>query len=92
MMAVAAFVVCGVTAFYTHRAADGRTSGERAAYVIGEKLGEQAPPGAKFPTDAELNMMAQKLFQAARIRPTAELELAFENGYTDGFKKTHHRE
>ena len=31
--------------------------------------------------------MAQKLFQAARIRPTAELELAFENGYMDGFKK-----
>jgi hypothetical protein len=89
MMAVAVFVVCGVTVFYTHRAADGRTSGERAAYVIGEKLRRR---GAKFPTDAELNMMAQKLFQAARIRPTAELELAFENGYTDGFKKTHHRE
>ncbi len=31
MMAVAAFVVCGVTAFYTHRAAHGRTPEERAA-------------------------------------------------------------
>ena len=39
MMAVAAFVVCGVTAFYTHRAAPGRTPEERAAYWIGEKAG-----------------------------------------------------
>jgi hypothetical protein len=30
MMAAAAFVVCGVTAFYTHRAAHGRTAEERA--------------------------------------------------------------
>jgi hypothetical protein len=47
MMAVAAFVVCSVTAFYTHRAAHGRTAEERAAYAIGEKVGEEAPPGAK---------------------------------------------
>ncbi len=47
MMSVAAFVVCGVTAFYTHRAAHGRTAEERAA--------------------------------------------SFENGCTDGFKKTHSR-
>src|SRR5438876_12264401 len=60
MMAVAAFVVCGVTAFYTHRAAHGRTPEERAAYWIGEKVGEQAPRDAKLPTRAELNMMAQK--------------------------------
>jgi len=58
MMAVAAFVVCGVTAFYTHRAAHGRTPEERAAYWIGEKAGEQAPRGAKLPTPAELNMSA----------------------------------
>ena len=42
-MALLAFVVCGVTAFYTHRAAHGRTSEERAAYAIGEKAGEEAP-------------------------------------------------
>jgi hypothetical protein len=35
MMALAAFVVCGVTSFYTHRAAHGRTAEERAAYAIG---------------------------------------------------------
>jgi len=37
MMAVAAFIVCGVTAFYTHRAEHGRTAEERQAYWIGEK-------------------------------------------------------
>jgi hypothetical protein len=35
MMALAAFVVCGVTSFYTQRAAHGRTAEERAAYAIG---------------------------------------------------------
>ena len=63
MMGAAAFIVCGVTAFYTHRAAHGRTAEERAAYWIGEKAGEQAPPGAKLPTAADLNMMAQKYFK-----------------------------
>ena len=52
MMALAAFVVCGVTAFYTHRAAHGRTAEESQ-----EKW-----------------------------------DLAFENGYTDGFNKTHCRQ
>src|SRR6266702_4051905 len=63
MMAVAAFVVCGVTAFYTHRAAHGRTAGERAAYATGLKAGEQAPADAILPTAAELNMMAQNYFK-----------------------------
>ena len=99
MMAVAAFVVCGVTAFYTHRAARGRTAGERAAYATGLKAGEQAPADVILPTDAELNMMAQKYFKLQRsgdqLRSSsraAELrawDLAFEN--TDGFKKTHGR-
>jgi hypothetical protein len=63
MMALAAFVVCGVTAFYTHRAAHGRTAEERSAYAIGLKTGEQAPAEAVLPTDAALNMMAQKYFK-----------------------------
>ena len=99
MMAVAAFVVCGVTAFYTHRAAHGRTAEERAAYAIGERFGEQAPRDTKLPTAAELNMMAQKHFKQEgtgnQLRPPSRAgelqawDLAFENGYTDGFKKTH---
>ena len=63
MMAIAAFIVCGVTAFYTKRAEHGRTAEERQGYWIGEKAGEQAPRDAKLPTPAELNMMAQKYFK-----------------------------
>jgi hypothetical protein len=99
LMGVAAFVVCGVAVFYTHRAAHGRTAEERAAYEIGEKAGEQAPRDAKLPTDAELNMTAQKYFEQQgsgdelrNSSPAGGLQArkqAFEKGYTDGFKKTH---
>jgi hypothetical protein len=89
LMGVAAFIVCGVTAFYTHRAAHGRTAEERAAYEIGEKVGEQVPRDAKLPTAAELNMMAQKYFKQQGSGERQSWDLAFENGYTDGFKKTH---
>ena len=89
MMAVAAFMVCGVTAFYTHRAAHGRTAEERAARWIGEKAGEQAPHDAKLPTPAELNMMAQKYFEQQGSGNKGNWDLAFETGYEEGFKKTH---
>jgi len=92
MMGAGAFVVCGVTAFYTHRAAHGSTAGERAAYAIGEKAGEEAPAETKLPTDADLNMMAQKHFKQQGWGEQQSWDLAFENGYTDGFKKTHHRQ
>ena len=89
LMAIAAFVVCGVTAFYTHRAAHGRTAEERAAYRIGETAGHQAPRDAKLPTAAELNMMAQKYFGQQGSGKKQDWDLAFEHGYEDGFKKTH---
>jgi hypothetical protein len=91
MMALAAFVVYGVTAFYTHRAAHGRTAEERSAYAIGLKAGEQAPGETIMPTDAELNMMAQKYFKQQGSGDQQSWDVAFENGYTDGFKKTHSR-
>jgi len=91
MMATAALVVCGVTAFYTQRTAHGRTAQERAAYAIGEKAGEEARAEAKLPTDADLNMIAQKYFKQQGSGEQQSWNLAFENGYTDGFKKTHHR-
>jgi len=87
MMGAAAFIVCGVTAFYTHRAAHGRTAEERAAYAIGQKTGEQAPRNAKLPTAADLNMMAQNYFKQQGTGNQQNWDLAFENGYTDGFKK-----
>jgi hypothetical protein len=90
MMAAAAFVVCGVAAFYTYRAAHGRTPEERAAaYWIGEKAGEQAPRDANLPTPAELNMRAQKDFDQQGSGNKQDWDLAFEHGYEDGFKKRH---
>jgi hypothetical protein len=99
LLGVAAFVVCSVTVFYTHRGAHGRTVEERAAYEIGEKAGEQTPPDAKLPTDAELNMMAEKYFEQQGSGDTLQnpppagglqaRKQAFEKGYRDGFKKTH---
>jgi hypothetical protein len=101
MMGTAAFIVCGVTAFYTQRAEHGRTAEERAAYAVGKRAGEQAPRDAKLPTAAELNMMAQKYFkqhgtgnQLRNPSPAGELQawdLGFENGYSDGFNRTHSR-
>jgi len=88
MMAVAAFIVCGVTAFYTHRAEHGRTSEERSAYFFGQKAGEEAAPGT-LPTAAFLNMMAQQYFKRQGSGDQEAWDLAFEHGYEDGFKKTH---
>ena len=99
LMGVAAFIVCGVAVFYTHRTAHGTTAEERAAYESGEKAGEQAPRDAKSPTDAELNMMAQKYFEQqgsgeqlrnpSRAGGLDACKQAFEKGYTAGFKKAH---
>ena len=88
----AALVVCAASAFYSHRATHGRTAPERAANAIGEKAGEEAAADAKLPTDADLNMIAQKYFKHQGSGEQQSWDLAFENGYTDGFKKTHHRE
>jgi len=92
MIALAAFVVCGVTSFCTHRAANDRTREERAAYAIGLKVGEQAPPKAMLPTAADLNMMAQKYFKQQGSGNQQTWDQGFENGYTDGFNKTHLRQ
>ena len=63
LIGLAAFIVCGVAVFYSHRTAHGTTAEERAAYELGEKAGEQAPRGATLPTEADLNMTAQKYFE-----------------------------
>jgi hypothetical protein len=99
LIGLAAFLVCGVAVFCTHRGAHGRTAEERAAYEIGEKAGEQAPLDAKLPTDAELNIMAQKHFpqeepvdELRNPSPAGGLQArkqAFKQGYTEGFKKKH---
>jgi hypothetical protein len=91
-MAIAAFIVCGVTAFSTKRAEHGRTAEDRQAYWIGKKGGEQPPLDAKLPTAAELKMIAQKYFKQQGSDNQSDWNLAFEHGYEDGFKKTHPRQ
>src|SRR5215471_10428125 len=99
LIGLAAIVACGVAVLYTHRIAHGTTAEERAAYENGEKAGEKAPPGATLPTEAEVNIVAQKYFkqegpteQLQNPSRAADLEAfkkAFREGYTAGFKKTH---
>ena len=89
LMGLLAFFVCGVTSFYTHRAAHGRTPEERAAYAIGMKAGEEAAPDAQLPTAASLNMLAQSHFKREGAGDQGNWNLAFENGYTDGYNKRH---
>jgi uncharacterized membrane-anchored protein len=95
LIGLAALMVCGVAVFYSHRTAHGTTAEERTAYELGEKAGEQAPRGATLPTEAELNITAQKYFEqqgpAEQLQnPSRAADLqAFEKGYTAGFKKTH---
>lgn len=102
LMGVAAIFVCSVAVFYTHRSAHGTTAEERAAYEIGEKAGEKAPGGATLPTEAELNMTAQKYFEQqgpaeqlqnpSRAADLQAFKQAFKNGYTAGFKKAHRQQ
>jgi hypothetical protein len=96
---LAALIVCGAAVFYSHRTAHGTTAEERAAYELGEKAGEQAPHGATLPTEAELNMTAQKYFEQqgpseqlqnpSRAADSQAFKRAFQKGYTAGFNKTH---
>jgi hypothetical protein len=99
LIGLAAFIVCGVAVFYSHRTAHGTTAEERAAYELGEKAGEQAPRGATLPTEADLNMTAQKYFEQqgpaeqlqnpSRAADLQAFKQAVKKGYTAGFKKTH---
>lgn len=92
MMAIAAFIVCGVTAFYTERAKHGRTSEERSAYFIGKRAGgEAAATGVKLPSAVGLNMMAQKRFKTEGTGDQQAWDLAFEHGYEDGFNNNTRR-
>ena len=99
LIGIAAFIVCGVGVFYTHRTAHGTTAEERAVYESGEKAGEKAPSGATLPTESELNVMVQKYFEQqgpaeqlqnpSRAADLQAFKQALKKGYTAGFKKTH---
>ena len=74
-----------------HAASVAREDARRAcaAYAIGVKAGEEAAPDAKLPNAADLNMMAQNCFKRQGSGEQENRDLAFENGYADGFKKRH---
>src|ERR1700747_541034 len=67
MMAVAAFIVFGVTAFYTHRAEHGRTAEERQAYRIGEKSGRASAARRKIGHARGIEHDGPEVFREARI-------------------------
>ena len=73
MMAVAAFVVCGVMAFYTHRAAHGRTAEERAAYAIGEESWGANAARHKVTDGRRIEHDGSEAFQAGGNRQPAGL-------------------
>jgi hypothetical protein len=99
LIGLAAFIVCGLVVFYTHRTAHGTTAEERAVYEIGEKAGEKAPRGGTLPTEAELNMTVQQYFDQqgpaeqlqnpSRAADLQAFKQAFKKGYIAGYKKTH---
>jgi len=89
LVALVVFLASGVTAFYTHRAAHGRTPEERAGYALGLRTGEETPRDAKLPSAAELNMIAQKCFKQEGSGKQQDWDLGFEKGYEEGFRKTH---
>ncbi len=91
LMALMAFIAFGAVAFFTQRAAHGRTSEARAAYDSGLQAGKEAAPAAKMPAAWEMNEMAEKFMKREGKKKTEPMawKTAFEHGYEDGFKKTH---
>jgi hypothetical protein len=89
LAAIAVFLTCGAVAFFSKRAEHGRNPEERAGYALGVKAGAQAPPDAKHASPAELNQMAQARFKREGTGDKSNWDLGFENGYEEGFRKTH---
>ena len=89
LMALVAFITCGVVAFYTQRAAHGRTPDERAGYATGAKAAAELPQDASLPTAAALHMLAQKRFKQEGSGNQSDWNLGFAKGYEDSFKKMH---
>jgi hypothetical protein len=59
-MGLAAFIVCGVAAFYAHRTAHGRTAEEQAAYEIGEKAGLMPSGRPELPVSRHRHTITNK--------------------------------
>ena len=66
-----------------------RTYGQTIQTGAFFRAGQEAPAEATLPMAADLNMMAQKHFKQQGPGNKENWDLAFENGYLEGFKKTH---
>ncbi len=90
LMALVAFFTCGAVAFFTQRAAHGRTPEERAGYATGLREGAEAAPGGKLPYASELNEMSEGILKKeGKKNEPMVWKTAFAHGYEDGFKETH---
>src|SRR5438477_76044 len=97
LIGLVAFFMCSVAVFCTQRAGHGTTAEERAAYESGEKAGKEATRDATLPTEAELNMMAQKCLEQqgpgqqlrnpSRAGGLQACKQAFEKGTRTGSRK-----
>ncbi len=90
-MAVLAFVVCGAVAFFTARAATGRSPDERAGYAVGMDAAKAEPAGAPELRPFALHNLAEAAFTKqgdanARVNAMAWKD-GFQHGYEAGRKK-----
>ncbi len=89
IMAALAFIVGGMTAFFTARAVRGTTPDERAGYSIGARAAEAAPAGAPAPTAYALHTLAEEAFAKQGQGNPMVWKGGFQRGYEERFKKTH---
>jgi len=90
LMALLAFLACGAVAFFTQRAAHGRTAEERGGYATGLLQGGAAAADAQLPRAWEMNEMAERVLKTeGKKNQPMVWKTAFEHGYEDGFRKTH---
>lgn len=96
IMGVLAFVVCGAVAFFTARAATGRSPDERAGYAVGMAAAKAEPASAPEPRPFALHNMADAAFAKQSGAKTGERaqvnammwKAGFQHGYEEGRKKS----
>jgi hypothetical protein len=74
MMAVAAFLVCGVTAFYAHRAVDGRSTGGTGGVLDPKESGRGSARRREIVGTGRGEHDRRELFSAAGVGQQTGLE------------------
>jgi len=90
MMAIAAFIVWRNGVLHSSRGS--RPNGRRTGGLCHRRESWRASVARHKVTDGRrIEYDGSEAFQAGGHRHQQAWDLAFENGYTDGFKKTHSR-